>query len=269
MLDAFLTFINRLVPDLADRSVLLAVSGGIDSVVMTDLFVKAGFRCTVAHCNFRLRGGESEADEQFVRRLASAYGLPFLVTHFDTLTVAADKRISTQMAARDLRYRWFEQVRAAHGLDYIATAHHAGDHIETALLNLTRGTGMAGLKGIAAVNGALIRPLLFASREAIRAYAGQEKLEWREDRSNADLKYKRNLIRHQVIPGLKKINPGLEATFLRSAERIASAQAVLRDAYDQRQAGNVSTEGTTVRVGIGRLTATPAPVFFLSELLSA
>lgn len=200
------------------KKTLLAVSGGIDSGVMCDLFREVKFPFAIAHCNFQLRGKESDADEKFVLDLAKKYSVEFFVKKFDTKKYAEEKNISIQLAARELRYTWFEELRIEKEFNLLATAHHLNDNIETILFNLTKGTGIKGLRGIPFRNGNIIRPLLFASREEIESYQQENKLEFREDSSNADDKYTRNKIRNQIIPLLKEINPSLENTFAEKIE---------------------------------------------------
>ncbi len=197
----------------AKKKTLLAVSGGIDSVVMCSLFAEAAFPFGIAHCNFQLRGKESEGDEQLVKSLAKKYGVDFYSKKFETGSYAKEKSISIQVAARELRYEWFEQVRTENNFYLIATAHQLNDNIETILFNFTKGTGIRGLRGIPVRQGNIVRPLLFASRDEIENYQKEKGLEYREDSSNAEDKYTRNKIRHHVIPLLKEINPSLENTF--------------------------------------------------------
>ena len=193
--------------------ILAAVSGGMDSVVMVHLLKAAGFNFGIAHCNFQLRDDESTGDEQFCRQLAQQLDVPFHTTRFDTLKHVADNKVSTQMAARTLRYQWFEQVRQQAGYSVIALAHHQNDAIETILLNLTRGTGIAGLHGILPKNGLLVRPMLFLTRDEIRHLIKELQIAYREDSSNTSVKYARNKLRLEVIPKLKELNPDLERTF--------------------------------------------------------
>lgn len=196
----------------AQKRTLLAVSGGADSVVMCDLFSKAGYKFAIAHCNFQLRGEEANGDEQFVKELGSRYGVEVYTIRFDTNQYAEENKLSIQLAARQLRYNWFEQLRKEHKLKLVATAHHLNDNIETIIYNLAKGTGIHGLRGIPHRQGHIIRPLLFASREEIEAYVKENNLSYREDSSNASDKYTRNKIRHNIIPLLKEINPSLEKT---------------------------------------------------------
>jgi len=182
------------------------VSGGPDSVVMTDLFSKAGIKVAIAHVNFNLRGEESNEDENFVRSLAKEYGIDCYVKNIDTHHYAQENKCSIQEAARDIRYDWFDQLIIDLNFDLIATAHHFDDQIETFFINVLRGSGIAGLKGIPVKRGKIIRPLLFASREQIEEYAHKHKLNYREDSSNLSGKYLRNRIRHSLIPVLQKVD---------------------------------------------------------------
>lgn len=227
MLASFQSFILTHQLLRAPEPTLLAVSGGIDSVVMAHLFHQTKYPFAIAHCNFGLRGVASDQDEGWVRDLAQKYQVDFYAQTFDTSAHARSKGISIQMAARELRYAWFEKLCANHGFEQVATAHHSNDSLETALLNLTKGTGIAGLKGMAAAQGRYIRPLLFASKADIIAYAKAEGLSWQEDSSNAKDDYQRNLLRNQVIPQLKKINPNLEATFRSTTARLKQVSSLL------------------------------------------
>ncbi|WP_255711088.1 tRNA lysidine(34) synthetase TilS [Dyadobacter chenhuakuii] len=267
MLDAFLTFINQHKLDLEKQPCLLTVSGGVDSIVMLHLFHKAGFSVGIAHCNFGLRGEESNGDEEFVRQLAQAYGFPFFAKHFDVKSFAKEKGISTQMAARDLRYEWFETLKTTNGYTYIATAHHANDSLETTLLNLTRGTGLSGLHGISGINNHLIRPLLLATKEQILTYAQENALTWREDRSNASDDYKRNLIRHKVVPVLQQLNPSLEATFIHSSAKLSSADRLLKEMLDEWASGVVVKEGEQVRISKAKIVLESEPGYRLWHIL--
>lgn len=213
----------------SDSRIIAAVSGGIDSVVLCDLLHKLKIDFAMAHCNFGLRAEESEADELFVKKLAKKYNVPFYSEHFNTKAFAAHEKISTQMAARTLRYTWFEKLRQQHNYDSVAVAHHQSDTVETILLNLTRGTGLPGLHGIAAKNGHLIRPLLGLRKEDMYDYVTDHQLIWREDSSNETTLYQRNKIRHEVIPVLKQLNPNLEHTVQQTAEKISGAELIVSD----------------------------------------
>lgn len=203
--------------------VLLAVSGGVDSMVMLHLFVEAGYQVGVAHCNFQLRDAASDQDEAFVQATCKRLHVSFYSKRFDTKNYAAEHGYSTQLAARKLRYDWFNGLRIAEGYDLLATAHHLGDNLETVLLNLVRGTGWRGLTGIPIKANGIIRPLLNFTRGEIEKYAKEANILWREDNSNASEDYDRNFIRHQVIPKLNELNPSLEDTFSKTLPRLAGA----------------------------------------------
>lgn len=246
---------------------MLAVSGGVDSVVMLHLFQKAGFPAGVAHCNFGLRGEESEGDEQFVKTLAEEYHFPFYSRRFNTKSFAREKSISTQMAARNLRYEWFEELRAAHNYTYIATAHHANDSLETTLLNLVRGTGLSGLHGISGINNHIIRPLLFATKEQVVAYAQENGLHWREDLSNESDDYKRNLLRHKVVPVLQQLNPSLESTFIQSSAKLQSANLLLKAMLNKWVEEVVVEKEGQLRISKQKLISESQPAYRLWHVL--
>jgi tRNA(Ile)-lysidine synthase len=209
--------------------ILLAVSGGIDSMVMANLFHLLNYKTGIAHCNFMLRGEESEKDEEVVRQFSAENSIAFFTIRFDTKSFASKNKLSIQMAARELRYNWFEQIRKENGYDSIAVAHNLNDNIETVLINLTRGTGIAGMTGMRPLSGKIIRPLLFATRKKISDFQIQHNIIFREDRSNSDTKYVRNKIRHLVIPVLKEINPAIENTLNDTAERFAGFYDIVSD----------------------------------------
>lgn len=208
-------------------TVLAAVSGGMDSVLMARLLAAAGYKFAIAHCNFKLRGADADADQAFCRELAQSLNVPFHTTEFDTSAYAAEHQISIQMAARQLRYQWFEQLRVQNAYAAIALAHHQNDAIETILLNLTRGTGIAGLHGILPKNRTLARPLLFLRREEIEQIIAKNNVAYVEDSSNSSTKYARNKIRHEVVPKLKELNPSLEKTFENNLQHFRELEALL------------------------------------------
>jgi len=234
-LQPFLTYIKKNALFTAADKVLLAVSGGKDSVLMVQLFKLAGFKFSIAHCNFNLRADEAQRDEAFVKLLAVNLDVPFYVAHFETKAYAATHQISTQMAARDLRYQWFEQIRGEQGYDYVALAHHQNDSIETLLLNLTRGTGISGMHGILPKRERLVRPLLFLSRQQIEDLIIEHHLDFVEDSSNETTKYARNKIRLNVIPHLKELNPNLEQTFAENIDRFAETEEILQQVIEQKR----------------------------------
>lgn len=213
--------------------VLLAVSGGKDSVLMAQLFKLAGFHFSIAHCNFNLRADEAMRDQAFVKLLAEEMEVPFHVVQFDTKVFAKEHGVSTQMAARELRYNWFEEIRSQHGYQFIAIAQHQNDAIETVLLNLVRGTGISGLHGILPKRGNIIRPLLFLSRQQIDDLIEDNNLPFVEDSSNLSSKYARNNIRLNVVPHLREINPNLEETFAQNINRFAEAEILIQQVVAQ------------------------------------
>jgi len=209
--------------------ILLAVSGGIDSMVMSHLFLQLENQKSIAHCNFSLRAGESDKDEELVREFARKHNIPFHTIKFETAAFAREEGLSIQMAARELRYKWFEEIMKENGYNLLGVAHNLNDNIETLLINLTRGTGIAGLTGMKPFTNNIIRPLLFATRSDIAEYCNKHKIIFREDRSNADTKYTRNKIRHKVIPVLKEINPAIETTLNDSAERFTGISEIVNE----------------------------------------
>lgn len=225
----FQEFIARHALFTTQKKVLAAVSGGKDSVLLAHLLKSSGFNFAMAHCNFKLRGDEAKRDQDFTSNLAQQLQVPFFLTEFNTAGYAAENHISIQMAARELRYNWFEKVCADENFDVIALAHHQNDAIETVLLNLTRGTGIAGMHGILPKNGKLVRPMLFLSKENIDEICAGEKLGFVEDSSNASAKYARNKIRLEVVPKLKELNPNLEKTFEQNLERFRQLEQLLEN----------------------------------------
>ncbi|MVN22069.1 tRNA lysidine(34) synthetase TilS [Mucilaginibacter arboris] len=225
----FQEFIARHALFTKQKKVLAAVSGGKDSVLLAHLLKSSGFDFAIAHCNFQLRGAEAKRDQDFTSNLADQLQVPFFLTEFNTNAYAAKNHISTQMAARELRYNWFEKICAEENFDVIALAHHQNDSVETILLNLTRGTGIAGMHGILSKNGKLVRPMLFLSRENIDEICAEEKLDFVEDSSNASVKYARNKIRLEVVPKLKELNPNLEKTFEQNLEHFRQLEQLLEN----------------------------------------
>ncbi len=221
---------NQHFPFLKQKKVLLAVSGGLDSMVLVYLFQQLHYEIGVAHCNFQLRGLESFEDQNFIQNYAEANSLPIFITQFDTQAFAQDYKLSIQVAARELRYNWFYELLETQNFDYVLTAHHADDNLETFLINLSRGTGLDGLTGIPEQNDKVIRPLLAFSRQEMEAYAKQNAIQWREDSSNASDKYLRNKIRHDVVPILKELNTDFIASFQKTQEYLQQAQVMVEDA---------------------------------------
>lgn len=199
-------------------SLLLTVSGGVDSMVLVFILQKLGYSFSVAHCNFQLRGADSEEDEKFVRDYCQQYQIPFYTQRFNTKEKSEKEGISIQMAARELRYDWFQELADENQLDYILTAHHADDQVETFLMHIVRGTGLKGLTGISSKKERIIRPLLFAFKDEILEYATKNNIPFRTDKSNDDTKYQRNYLRHEIIPNLTKINPNIRHTIIEEVQ---------------------------------------------------
>jgi tRNA(Ile)-lysidine synthase len=257
MLVAFLKYLReKCGVDPSDR-VLLACSGGVDSMVLASLFQEAGQPFALAHCNFQLRGTDSDADEDLVKDWAKSQEIPVFTRRFDT--VAEKKRLgtSTQVTARELRYGWFREIVTSEGFDHLATAHHLDDSIETFFINLIRGSGIAGLTGIPYRNGNVIRPLLFATKDEIREYAGKKMLSWREDASNSTDAYLRNRIRQDIVPLFTRENPDFRQTFQVSAGHLSAAQACLEE-YLEILAGRATTSTGTYSIKELRATSQPS-----------
>jgi len=229
MLEPLRLHIEQNLPMLQDAKLLVACSGGLDSVVLTHLLHKLNFPIALAHCNFSLRGSESDADATFVQEWADQLAIPFYVKRFDTEVFASKHKLSTQMAARKLRYDWFEVLLNEIEFDYLLTAHHADDDLETFLINLSRGTGLRGLTGIQEVNNRVVRPLLSFSRAEILSYAKSNELYWREDSSNSKIDYLRNNLRLNVIPPYKEATKGALLNFMKTQRRISDSRALVED----------------------------------------
>lgn len=247
---------------------ILALSGGVDSVVLAHLLKQGGFVFSLAHCNFRLRGADSDEDERWCRQLAAELGVAITVKVFDTEAYCREHRLNVQLAARKLRYEWFKELLQQEQARYLLTAHHASDLTETVLINLLRGTGIRGLRGIARKQDPLVRPLLAFTRTQIEEYAQQQNIRFRLDKSNLEDKYERNYIRNQVIPLLKRLNPGLEETFTRNTGHFREEAAIV-EAYLSRRATELtgSRQGCLV-LGKDALLQEPYPASLLNYLLS-
>jgi len=246
---------------------IVAVSGGIDSVCLCHLLHLSGYSFAIAHCNFGLRGRESDLDEEFVKELAERYKVPFFVKSFDTTGFAEQNRISIQMAARSLRYQWFEELLSLHKADKVLTAHHRNDSIETFFLNLTRGTGIAGLHGIQARADIYARPLLFTTREEIKILTETHGLEWREDSSNKSTKYKRNFLRHNIIPQFSELNPNFTETITETIEKIALAEAVFGEQVEHFRSNVLKKNAGYYSINIEKLKAYKHVLILLYEVL--
>ena len=244
--------------------VLVALSGGADSVALLRVLHALGYQCECAHCNFHLRGEESNRDEAFVQQLCQKFDIPLHVTHFDTTDYAHTKRISIEMAARELRYQWFETLRQSIGAKVIAVAHHRDDSVETFLLNLIRGTGINGLKGIAPKNGYVVRPLLQESRENILDYLQHLNQEYVTDSTNLQDEYMRNKIRLNLLPLMKELNPSVSESIAATTERLADAALIYNK--EREMAIQRVMKGEKV-ISISALLDETAPSSLLFELL--
>lgn len=250
--------------------ILLAVSGGVDSMVMLHAFHRLGLPFGIAHCNFQLRGAESDADADFVHETADRLSIPVFIERFDTATYAQEKGISTQMAARDLRYDWFAILAEQEGYQAVATAHNLNDSVETALLNFIRGTGLSGMTGISPRRDLWRRPMLFASREEILACAAANQISWREDSSNASDDYGRNMVRHHILPVMTALNPNVLFTAERNLARFQEAKDNLDYlTYQYLGIPQVVIDGSVSSYSIDKqkLTQLPAPRRVLREIL--
>jgi len=253
---------------LKKSKLLIAISGGLDSVVLTHLSQKLKLNVALAHCNFNLRGRESDTEEQFVIDLANELNLEVFTQNFDTEAYAKTNKLSTQMAARDLRYDWFQELAKQLQFDYILTAHHADDNLETFLINLSRGTGLDGLTGIPEQNENIIRPLLSFSRDAIEAYAKENEIEWREDVSNASDKYLRNAIRHHITPKLKELNPQMLQSFEKTTNHLKDTQQIILDRIEEVENHIISKKDNgDVHFDIKMLKTLSNPKPYLYQLL--
>lgn len=267
MLERFKKHIKSQLNFLKEAKILVAISGGVDSVVLTHLCHRSNLNIALAHCNFNLRGKDSDADEDFVLELGEDLDLEVFVQRFDTQAYAEDNKRSIQMAARELRYQWFTELAEQMQFDYILTAHHADDNLETFLINFTRGTGLEGLTGIPEVNGEFVRPLLPFSSEAILKYAKENNIKWREDSSNASIKYLRNKLRHEVVPILKEINPSLLQSFQTTLGNLNDSSAIIKESIDvflNKAIENISDNQVRFKIAEFKNLASPKPYLFES-----
>lgn len=246
---------------------LLAISGGADSIAMLDLFSKTNYNCVIAHCNFNLRGEDSDQDQIFVKKLAKEYNYRYFDISFDTKQYSRENGISIEMAARNLRYNWFEKIREENQCNYIATAHHQDDIVETFFINLCRGSGIRGLSGIKDINDYIIRPMLFTNRDEIKEYLSINNLNYREDISNSDVNIIRNKIRHDIIPLFNFVNSAAKKNILKTIDNLKSAEIIFEHKLDElRKEFNIS-ESFPVKLEIGKLKKLN-PIFdYIYELL--
>lgn len=264
MIKTVRTYIHKYKLLSAKEPVLVGLSGGADSVALLAVLVRLGYTCMAIHCNFHLRGEESDRDERFAREFAENIGVPFYKTDFDTTSYAKEKHISIEMAARELRYQWFEEMRFTLKAQAIAVAHHRDDNIETVLMNLIRGSGIRGMRGIKPRNGYIVRPLLTVSREEIISWLLQENYTYITDSSNLSDVYTRNYIRLEILPALEKINPSVRETIRRTTEHLAAVDEIYQYVIKEAREKVITTDN---HVSIPLLLQYPSPETVLYELL--
>jgi tRNA(Ile)-lysidine synthase len=263
MLQTFKNHINSKFPLLKKAKILVAISGGIDSVVLANLLYALNYDIALAHCNFKLRAEESDADAVFVKQLAKDYKIEFFTRSFNTNLYASENQLSIQMAARELRYHWFQEILTQHKFDHIATAHHHDDVLETFIINLSRGTGLDGLCSIPDTNGHIFRPLLPFCKEEILNYAKEEKLLWREDKSNSSIKYKRNKIRHQITPLLKELNPSFLESFKKTINNLRESKELIDLQIDNFSKQIAIEKGAEIHLDCAQILKLLKPKVFL------
>ena len=246
-----------------EKPVVVGISGGADSVALLHILVSLGYKCIAAHCNFNLRGDESFRDEQFTIDFTKRLQVPLCKISFETNKYAQENRLSVEMAARELRYRWFEELLNTYDADAVAVAHHRDDSVETLLINLTRGSGLTGLTGIKPKNGNVVRPLLCVSREDIYTYIEKNGLEYVTDSSNSSDIYTRNFIRLKVIPLLEEINPSVKASLARTANHLYDASLIYNHSIEEARKVIIQNN----RLSISALLSFPAPATILYEML--
>ena len=267
MKNKILTYINK--ENLLKRGekVIVTCSGGADSIFLLHILNKLGFECVVAHCNFHLRGEESDRDENFVSEFCKNEGITLLVEHFDTKQFAAENKLSIEMAARELRYNWFEKIRAEYNAGAIAVAHHSDDSIETILLNLLRGTGLKGICGIRPKNGYIVRPLLCVNRKEIEDYLTENGIEYITDSTNLENEYTRNKVRNIVMPILREINPQIDSVMLSNAENFAAAETIYKGVIEKEKSSAVTITDDSYIVDLKVVNKFSEPFTLLYECL--
>lgn len=268
MLEKFESFVSDNNLFSKDDRILIALSGGVDSVVLSHLMCRANYKISLAHCNFHLRDEESNRDEAFVRSWAKENNIPLFVKEFDTYQYMKENKLSLEMAARDLRYNWFNSLLESEGFTCLCTAHHLDDSIETFFINLLRGTGIAGLHGIKVKNDKIIRPLLFATREEILSYAKQNNISYVEDSTNSETKFTRNKIRHNLFPVLREINPNFEFALKKDIEYLNDTEFIFRREIEKTKKEIIETEQEVIKINISKLKQLNPLKIYLYEILS-
>lgn len=255
-------------PFLLKEKLLIAISGGIDSVVLAHLCNQLDIDFALAHCNFKLRGKESDDDEKFILELANNLHKQIFTISFDTEAYAKEHKLSIQLAARELRYHWFQEVVVQNDLNYVLTAHNTNDNLETFIINLTRGSGLDGFTGIPSINGNIARPLLAFSRDQIMMFAIKNSIEWREDKSNASLKYIRNKVRHKILPVLQDINPNILDSFKKTLEHLNESQDIINKEVEKISENVITSDRSgVVKIDIETLLKLENPKAYLYQLL--
>ncbi|MBK7817736.1 MAG: tRNA lysidine(34) synthetase TilS [Sphingobacteriaceae bacterium] len=267
MLKAFASHIEHKDLFKKNDALLVAVSGGVDSMVMCDLLLKAGHKFSVAHCNFKLRGNESDSDEQFVEDYCSKNKLTLYKRSFDTLTYVDSNKLSIQMAARELRYAFFNELMKEQLLTYLLTAHHLSDNVETFLINLVRGSGIAGLKGISEKRKKIVRPLLPFTKEEILAYAKENSISYKTDKSNLEDSYLRNDLRLNIIPKLKELNPSFERTISKELGLLQQYNTIITYHFAKEKEKAISKTDSGIKIHIEKIKENKTPELFLFEIL--
>ena len=260
-------YIQQNIPLVENDKVLVGLSGGADSVALLSILKELGYCCFAAHCHFALRGEESDRDRNFAKQISAKLGVPFIEVKFDTLKYAADKKISVEMACRELRYEWFEAQRTALGCRYLAVAHHRDDSVETVLINLIRGTGISGLTGIAPLNGTVIRPILGLSREEVENYISQSNLNYVTDSTNKETIYVRNKIRNRILPLMKEINPSVYEAIEATSVHLSETELIYREALNKIIESIVEVRDEVAYIKIEKLTEQTAVRTILYEIL--
>jgi tRNA(Ile)-lysidine synthase len=232
---------------------LLAVSGGVDSVVLCELCKQCGFDFVIAHCNFKLRGTDSTRDEKFVAALAQKYDVPFSTITFDTNAIAAKEKKSIEETARYLRYKWFDELRIQNSYAFVVTAHHADDNIETVLMNFFRGTGIKGLHGILPKQNKIVRPLLFANKKELLVFATENKLEFVTDYTNAQNDFTRNYFRNELIPAVQKVFPAANENILKNINRFGEAEQLYNEAIEMYKKKLLELKGNEIHIPVLKL----------------
>lgn len=248
-------------------TVISCLSGGADSVCLTHILVSLGYDVIAAHCNFHLRGEESDRDQRFVEDLCKNLGIELHVKHFDTLSYAKENKLGTEEAARNLRYSWFETLRAEKGASAICVAHHRDDSIETAILNIIRGAGISGICGIKAINGYVVRPLLCLSREDIEQYLEINNLTYITDSTNLETNYNRNKVRHIIIPEIERIKPNFKDTMISNMENFSAAANIYNNTIEVEKRRVSTTYNGNQAISISKINEFVEPVTLLFEIL--